>query len=208
MQLHPQELDKNGYQLLDQLEHNNIIPFIRTYLKKRTKFTVLYYSVNILCAAIIVCLLWYHSGLQSFKFLDMLLHISYGFSLSLLLIPIHEYIHALAYKYVGATTTSYDANLRKFYFMAMADQFVANKKEFLIVALAPFVLISLGCIAGLFFVSQIWAFSIWGILFAHSSFCSGDFGLLSYFDFHKDKEVITYDDKANKISFFYSRSII
>lgn len=205
MQLNPQELDKNGYQLLDQLEHNNIIPFIRTYLKKQTKFSVLYYAVNILCAAIIVCLMWYHSSIQSFKLLDMLLHISYGFSLSLLLIPIHEYIHALAYKYVGATTTSYDTNLKKFYFMAMADQFVANKKEFRIVALAPFVVISLSCITGLVFAPKIWAFTLWGILFAHSSFCSGDFGLLSYFDFHKDKEVITYDDKANKISFFYSK---
>lgn len=205
MQLNPQELDKNGYQLLDQLEHNNIIPFIRTYLKKQTKFSLLYYAVNILCAAIIVCLMWYHSSIQSFKLLDMLLHISYGFSLSLLLIPIHEYIHALAYKYVGATTTSYDANLKKFYFMAMADQFVANKKEFRIVALAPFVVISLSCITGLVFAPKIWAFTLWGILFAHSSFCSGDFGLLSYFDFHKDKEVITYDDKANKISFFYSK---
>lgn len=208
MQLLPQELDKNGYQLLDQLEHNNIVPFIQTYLKKRTLFSILYYFVTIVCALIISLLMWYSNHYYSFKLGDMFQQLSYGIGLSFTLIPLHEYIHALAYKYVGANTTSYDANLKKFYFMAMADQFVANKREFRIVALAPFVVISLSCLAGLFFVPQIWAFTLWGILFAHSSFCSGDFGLLSYFDFHKDKEVITYDDKANKISFFYSKGSI
>lgn len=206
MQLLPQELDKNGYLLLDQLEHNNIIPFIQTYLKKRTLFSVLYYSVTILCALIIALLMWYSNHYYSFKLGDMMQQLSYGIGLSFTLIPLHEYVHALAYKYVGASTTSYDANLKKFYFMAMADQFVANKKEFRIVALAPFIFISLCCIVGLFFVPQIWAFTLWGILFAHSSFCSGDFGLLSYFESHQDKEVITYDDKANKISYFYFKT--
>jgi len=54
------------------------------------------------------------------------------------LIPSHEYIHVLAYKSKGAKNTSCDANLKKFYFMAIAYRFVANKKEFQIVALAPF----------------------------------------------------------------------
>jgi hypothetical protein len=35
--------------------------------------------------------------------------------------------------------------------------------------------------------------------------CSGDFGILSYFELHKDKEVVTYDDIENKISYFYGR---
>lgn len=206
MQLLPQELDKNGYLLLDQLEHNNIIPFIQTYLKKRTLFSVLYYSVTILCAIVIALLMWYSNHYYSFKLGDMFQQLSYGVGLSFTLIPLHEYIHALAYKYLGASTTSYDANLKKFYFMAMADQFVANKREFQIVALAPFTFISLCCIIGMLFVPLLWTFTVLGILFAHSSFCSGDFGLLSYFEFHQDKEVITYDDKTNKISYFYFKT--
>lgn len=35
--------------------------------------------------------------------------------------------------------------------------------------------------------------------------CSGDFGLLSYFEYHKNKHVVTYDDVENQISYFYGK---
>jgi hypothetical protein len=44
------------------------------------------------------------------------------------------------------------------------------------------------------------------ILFAHTAMCSGDFGLLNYFEFYKDKEIVTYDDVENKISYFYEQT--
>jgi hypothetical protein len=47
--------------------------------------------------------------------------------------------------------------------------------------------------------------AIIGTLLMHSSMCSGDFGLLSYLEFHKDKELVTFDDVANKITYFYVR---
>jgi RNA polymerase sigma factor (sigma-70 family) len=40
---------------------------------------------------------------------------------------------------------------------------------------------------------------------AHAAMCSGDFGLLSYFEYHKTKQVATYDDVENKISYFYGQ---
>ncbi|MEO5947545.1 MAG: DUF3267 domain-containing protein, partial [Chitinophagaceae bacterium] len=79
----------------------------------------------------------------------------------------------------------------------------ANRKEFQIVALAPFTVITTILLISLFFAGQLWSLTILGILLTHTAFCSGDFGLLSYFDFHKDKEVVTYDDVENKISYFY-----
>jgi hypothetical protein len=39
----------------------------------------------------------------------------------------------------------------------------------------------------------------------HMGMCSGDFGLLNYFEIHKDKEVVTYDDLATGLSYFYHR---
>jgi hypothetical protein len=89
--------------------------------------------------------------------------------------------------------------------MAIADKFVANKKEFRIVALAPFVVVSAIILILLLFSNQLWTFTLLGILLTHTAFSSGDFGLLSYFDFHKDKNVVTYDDKENGISFFYGK---
>jgi hypothetical protein len=36
--------------------------------------------------------------------------------------------------------------------------------------------------------------------------CAGDFALLSYFEFHRDKELYTFDDVRNKTSYFYYRN--
>ena len=89
--------------------------------------------------------------------------------------------------------------------MALADQFVANKKEFEVVALAPFAVISLTLLVLLFVASPSWTITIIGTLLAHTAMCSGDFGLLSYFEFHKDKQPVTYDDVESKTSYFYGK---
>lgn len=205
MKIKPQELTDNGYILFDNLGHKELIPFVKTYLNKRTPISLFYTLSNVIFAGIIFFLFCKSYGTDSFNLSDGFTHFSYGLAIAFGLIPIHEYIHVLAYKSQGAKNTSYDANLKKFYFMALADQFVANKKEFRIVALAPFVVISTILIILLFFVSQLWAFTILGILLTHTAFSSGDFGILSYFDFHKESDIVTYDDKKNSISYFYGK---
>lgn len=204
MKLNPSDLENNGFKLQDELGHKELIPFVRSYMKKRTFYTVFYTICNLIVAVGIVLLFVIHRNTQ-IEFGDGIAYLSYGFAIAFLLIPLHEFIHVLAYKSQGAKDTSYDTNLKKFYFMAMADKFVANRKEFTIVALAPFAVISLVLILLLFLVDSYWMYTILGILLTHTAFCSGDFGLLSYFEFHKDKEVVTYDDKENRVSYFYAK---
>ena len=38
MNIKPEELVENKYELLDQLDHKELVPFIQTYMKKRTKY--------------------------------------------------------------------------------------------------------------------------------------------------------------------------
>jgi len=205
VEIKPEELIDNGYILMDKLGHKELIPFVRTYLNKRTTISLFYTCINVVIASIVVFWFWKNYGKLNFNLGAGFTHFSYGLAIAFLLIPIHEYIHVLAYKSQGAVNTSYDANLKKFYFMALANHFVANKKEFRIVALAPFVVINATLLALLFFATQLWTFTILGILLTHTAFSSGDFGLLSYFDFHKDKDIVTYDDVENKISYFYGK---
>ena len=89
--------------------------------------------------------------------------------------------------------------------MVRADKFVTNKKEFMFIALAPFVIINAIFLILLIFVSQPWALTILGVLFTHTAFSSGDFGLLSYFDFHKSLDVVTIDNKEKGESYFYGK---
>jgi len=206
MKIKPDELKNEGYVLMDSLGHKELIPFVRKYLKKKTKISLLYTIVNIAIAIGTLFWFWKNYEIDGFSIGNGIIQFSYGMALAFGLIPLHEYIHVLAYKSQGAKNTSYDANLKKFFFMAIADKFVACKKEFQIVALAPFAVISSILLVLLLLVSNLWVFTILGILLTHTAFTSGDFGLISYFEFHNDKEIVTYDDKSSKISYFYQKN--
>ena len=205
MNIRPEELTEEGYVLLDSLGHKELVPFIQTYINKKTKYAILYYSFNLLVFGLAGYLFFKGYNQPDFDIGNRFTHFCYGLAIAFALLPIHEYIHVLAYKSQGATNTSYNANLRKLYFMALADKFVANKREFEIVALSPFVVISTVLTILLFVVNPNWTLTIIGTLLTHTAMCSGDFGLLSYFEFHKDKETVTYDDVENGISYFYGK---
>ncbi len=205
MNLKPEALEANGYVLLDRLEHMELIPFVRLYMNKLTKFSIFYMVSNVLMLGVTAFFLVYYYKTGVFSMSDGLVNLSYGFAIAFLLLPVHEYIHVLAYKSQGAEHTSYDANLKKFYFLAVADRFVANKREFQIVALAPFVIITAVSLGLLFFTDALWTMTLLGVILTHTAFCSGDFGLLSYFDFHDTKEIVTYEDKGSRVSYFYGK---
>lgn len=208
MEILPNQIEEFGFQLQDSLSHKELVPFIRTYMKKNTRFSVIYTILNLLSFGMILYWFWKNYETKDFEVSEGISYLSYGFAIAFILVPLHEYIHVLAYKSQGAKNTSYDANWKKFYFMALADKFVANKKEFQIIALAPITVISLALIVLLLFTNKLWTFTILGTLMVHTAFCSGDFGLLSYFDFHKDKEIVTFDDVENGISYFYQKEKI
>lgn len=123
------------------------------------------------------------------------------------LIVIHELIHALAYKYVGAKYLSFGMNIRKFLFYVQADKEVLNYQQFRIVALAPAVLVAVGSILAMAILYQHEAFYFFIPIFAfHSLFCSGDFGLLSFFSNRCDQDIVTFDIKAEGKTYFYAKS--
>ncbi len=206
MKINVDDLNSQGYEELEKLNHKELVPFIQKYMKKKTGYSIFYYLCNATLFAAVGYWLMKDFKSVHYSFGDHFAHLAYGIALAFTLIPVHEYIHVLAYQSQGATKTSYDANLKKFYFMAMADKFVANRKEFTIVALAPFVFITTTLALLFLFVSSTWELTILGVLLAHTAMCSGDFGLLSFFAFHKDKEVVTYDDKENHLSYFYGKA--
>lgn len=206
MKIKPEELSENGYVLIDELGHKKLVTFIRIYMKKRTMYSLIYHISNMIIFGLAGYFFVNGFNLPSYSFGTRFTHFSYGLAISFALLPLHEYIHVLAYKSQGATNTSYGANLKKFYFMALADKFVANKRVFEVVALAPFIIISTTLTFVLFFVNPEWTLTVASVLLAHTAMCSGDFALLSYFEFNKEKQVITYDDIENKISYFFGRT--
>jgi hypothetical protein len=206
MNIKPEQLTEQGYTLLDQLDHQALVPFIQLYLGKKTNYARLYYAANLLIFGVAGYFFVAGFGTPEVSTSERFTHFCYGLTLAFTLLPLHEFIHVLAYRSQGARHTYYDANLKKFYFMALADQFVANKKEFEVVALSPFVVISALLITLFVVLYSVWSFAALGALLMHTAMCSGDFGLLSYFEYHRDKQVVTYDDRASGLSFFYGKN--
>jgi len=207
MNLSPEELESNGYKLIETLEHKELVPFVKRYLYRYGFWPLGYLAFLLLMLLTIGALAGYMIAMkQSIHFQDILGKTFIGFALSFLLIPLHEYIHAIAYRVCGAREVSYDADLKKMVFMAIAHRFVAGAKEFRVVAIAPFAAISILAFAVTPFLGGHNIFTAMGLIFMHAAFCGGDFAMLSYLDLHKDKEVVTWDDNENKVTYFYGKS--
>lgn len=205
MRIDPHDLESKGYVLMEQLDHQQIILFVREYLRKPTGAAIAYTAINVILLAIVAVMFWmeFESGRSSVG--ELFTHLAYGMAIAFVLVPLHEFIHGLAYKVMGAPRTSYAMNLRKFYFLAMADRFVANRREFRIVALAPFVTITLAGVVAFAMADLSVRFTVLGVVMTHTAFCSGDFGLLSFFECHGHRDPVTYDDRASGLTYFYGR---
>ncbi len=205
MNITPSQLEQNGYMLQDKLDHKELIPFIKEYLNRRGITTFVYYGINLAFLIIAIVMIIWNVEQKVISIGDSIFHFFLGFSIAFLLVGIHEYIHVLAYRMMGAKETSLEMNLKKFYFLALADKFVANRREFVFIALAPFTIISVVFAVLAVVLPFGWSMTMVGVLFALTAMCSGDFGLLGYFEAHIGKEVVTYDDVENKVSYFYSK---
>jgi Putative zincin peptidase len=198
-------LEQMGYRLDEKLTHTDLVPFVVRYLKVRTVFTTSFWVLNVLFLLLLIACCTYAAMNTDMTTGAIFSWISYGCFATFLLIPFHEGLHGLAYKMVGAPSVTYEAHWRKLYFTANADKFVIRRKPFYLVGLLPFVVISAVLLLATLFVSVSVGILLLTTLTLHAGMCAGDFGLLSYFAYRKEAEVISYDDMDNGISYFLVR---
>jgi len=194
-----------SYNLLLMLPHDDLLPFLQEQLTGRT-LTIRYYillNVLIVAGMAVIAVMDIRSGVIDWD------EIFKGFGLGTLLvftvlIALHEGIHGVAYKLAGAPRVSFGVSWRKFYFYAVADKFIVSHKAFLLIALAPFVVISTGAIIGLFYTEDTLKWVFMGILLIHTGACAGDFAMLAFYEKHRHLgKILTFDDVAKKMSYFY-----
>ncbi len=201
MKIEAEDLESDGYRLIDTMKHDKLMAFVSPYLGKSNRatwsfaiaFFILLSAIMIFAAKMMVST---HSGI-------CILYLIGGGAAAYGLIRVHEYIHAIAYKINGAKKVSYDVNLKKFIFLTVADRFVASRREFVFVAMASFVFLSLGLGAAFFLAEEPWCLFVLGMMLVHTVFCTGDFGLVSYFLDHKGVRMVTYDSRESRETYFY-----
>ena len=124
------------------------------------------------------------------------------------LIALHELIHVAAYKLIGAKNLSFGFIWHKFLFFVQSDYEVLNYKQFKFIALAPAVVVGIVSFLGMIiFYNQPPFFFFLPIFAFHSIFCSGDFGLLCFFQNRPELEIVTFDVKSEGKAYFYGKKI-
>jgi hypothetical protein len=202
-------LNNSNFELINEVEYSNLKPFIFDEIGQKS-FIIKLYGILQLSALVILAgiLSFYSIGLiknGSFKAEMLTIGFSILFSFTLL-IPVHELIHAAAFLALGKKDIGFGVQWKKYLFYAESNRQVLNRKEMVIVALAPFISVliaGLGCF--LFAHSKVVSLSGLVIVLLHFMFCGGDFAIISLFNRNKPFEMYTFDDRSLKKSYFFRR---
>lgn len=198
----PEELTgQDRYEKLAELDHNEMVPFILDNLKNRNPINALFKHGTLVLVAFNLYM-WIGRWDSSAFFLGLGAGLIFTFTIGILL---HELLHLLVYKLLGAKKTRLKALWDQGAVAAVADQFVVSEKEFYVLAFTPFTVLTLAGITGLFFTYG-WVFYALSVfLVVHATACIGDFSLAGYMYENRSREIYTFDDADNDRSFFYAQ---
>jgi len=200
----PDELSSDDYQPLGEMTHATLAEFVVEYFLGRTSWlTWLHHwmSVITLIAAIAVAVVQGRGVPRTLG--------DFGLSivaLFVVILPLHEALHAIAYRLAGARDIRWDYSLRILAVWVIAHRFVAGTRAFLFVALAPFVVINAALIGGAFAFPQ-YAVLLLFVLLVHLHGCAGDWSLLNFVWLHRERGFWTYDDAVTGKSYFFGRGV-
>lgn len=205
MQYKVEDLDDiSRFRLLKKVPYNDLVTFIFECIGKRTVVMTIFWASCIFFLMIAIYIRINIAGLYPFQ--KIFLHSLLGFiALPVLSIPIHEGLHIIPYYISGARDIRAGMDLRQYLFYVTAHRYVANAREFKIVAAFPYLVISVAVILLIFFLPGIWKWSLSLFLFLHATMCAGDFALLNFYHLNRDKAIYTWDDADKKEAYFYEK---
>lgn len=204
----PEDLqNEENFELLVEVSHENIREFVLDQISKEKQIVRIYSGYQ---AIMLLILAFFFTRSIIYSIKDIHLPLA-GFGLAVLLsfsalIVLHELIHALAYWLSGAKKISFGFILKKFVFYAQADQQVIASGPFHFVALLPFIVVKLLCLAGIILIRGDFSFYFFiTVMCLHSLFCAGDMAMLAFYNLNKEKEIYNYDNRLEGKTYFYAR---
>ena len=121
-----------------------------------------------------------------------------------IVLPIHEGIHALFFKVLGAQEVGFGYSKKGLMVYAYAQRFVMTLRENALVAAMPFLLITTVLVGFLIFLPGLKA--AWAtVLMLHTLGCMGDFILIAHAWKNRNRGMYTYDDLDEKRTYFFAR---
>jgi hypothetical protein len=198
-----EELHGSDYELTGELTHATITDFVVEYFFRRGSWlTRTHHALSLLtlAAAIGTAVLQERGVVRTTT--DLVLSLA---GLFVVILPLHEGLHALAYRLCGARDIRWDYSLRMMAVWVIAHRFVAGTRTFVFVALAPFVVLNALLIAGaIAFPAH--AVVMLFLLLVHLHGCAGDWSLLNFIWLQRERGFLTFDDAVAGKSYFFGRT--
>jgi hypothetical protein len=194
--------DQTKYRQILAISYHDLIPFILDYLRRMSGLTVFFWSA---CIIFLVTAIRVRINIIGyFPKPDILFHSALGLVIfPLLCIPVHELLHIIPYFISGAKKIRVGMDLKQYLFYVTAHRQVATPLQFRIVAVTPFLFISVIFTLLIFLLPGLWKWSLSLFLFVHTTMCAGDFALLNFYFLNRNKIIYTWDDADKKMAYFY-----
>jgi hypothetical protein len=194
--------DQSKFRQILSIPYSELVIFVLEYLKKKSGLMLFFWSACLLFLIITVFVRIKIAG--HFPAGEVLIHSVLGLIIfPVICIPVHEVLHIIPYYFSGARKIRIGMDLKQYLFYVTAHRYVASPLQFRIVALTPFLVISLGITFLAFLLPGLWKWSLSLFLFAHTTMCAGDFALLNFYFLHGQKKIYTWDDADRNIAYFY-----
>ena len=194
--------DQSKYRELLKISYDELIDFVLDYIRSRSEVMIFFWLIcaiflfNAITVRINITGYFPLKNIMSHSFLGLILF-------PVLLIPIHEIIHIITYLLLGARRIRFGMDLRQYMFYVTAHRYVTGKRSFIVVALAPFITVSVILVFLILLLPGLWKWSLSILLFVHATMCAGDFALMNFYYLNRGKKIYTWDDFDKKISYFY-----
>lgn len=203
MKLKPSELTEHGYYLYSRYSFNELIGLVSDEIRRKSVHMRSFWILLGISGAFALFVTVWSVRVSGWHSPASILVAAAGM---IAVIPVHELLHALAFRISGARDIRFGAKPRQLIFYAIARNFVADYKEMRFILYSPAVVISLALVVTMIFPSMFLAASIAWVIFIHISACTGDFALASFMSRHRHLGIVTGDDDAEElVTCFYVR---
>ena len=192
--------DESRFEEILKLPYSSIASFVLSRMRNKSLPMLIFWVSCIITMSLSV--IFFFTTLNETATI-ILWHILLGFVLlPIAIIPLHETLHIAPLLFAGMKNIRVGADISQFMFYVTTHKEVIARKQFCIVAMFPFITLTLGMVVLIFLLPGIWKFSMASLLFVHTTVCVGDFGLLDFYHEQGKREIYTWDDVDQKIAYF------
>ena len=194
--------DETRYRQILSIPYDELVSFILDYLRRKSGLMIFFWSVSLVFLGTLIRIRLNIAGY--FPVREILAHSALGLIiLPALFIPFHELFHIIPYYLSGARKIRIGMDLKQYLFYVTAHRHVATSLQFKIVAIFPFLVVSVMVLLLIYLVPGLWKWSLSLFLFVHTTMCAGDFALLNFYFLNRHKKIYTWDDADRKMAYFY-----